>query len=134
VQHRFSITTAARGYHQWHTMPLPDAENAIVPRRKLTDYLLSESHPLGRDKARYLRLYGFALERPEELEAALRWIAANGSIAAIETTNFGVKYVVVGLAPTPRGRPIRLNTVWIVEYADPRARFVTAYPARRRDD
>ena len=42
----------------------------------------------------------------------------------------GAMHVVVGDSTTPTGRMIRLRTVWIVEPADPRPRFVTAYPAR----
>ena len=111
-------------------MPLPDAEHAQVPYLKLTAYLLSAGHPRGKEKARYLRAYGFSPDRAHELETALRVIAATGVLVEEELTSFGQKYIVVGEALAPIGRMIRLRTVWIVELPDARPRFVTAYPAR----
>jgi hypothetical protein len=40
-------------------MPLPNAENAYVPLSKITRYLLSETHSVGRAKARFFRALGF---------------------------------------------------------------------------
>ena len=111
-------------------MPLPNADQAVVPLRKLTDYLLSDNHARGREKARYLRSYGFTVDRVDLLEAALHSIALMGDHIATEHTSYGTMYVVVGVSMTPAGSMIRLRTVWIVEPADPRPRFVTAYPAR----
>lgn len=111
-------------------MSLPNADQVIIPIRKLTDYLLSESHPRGMEKARYLRSYGFTADRVDLLEAALRSIASTGDLVDTERSEHGMMHVVVGVSMTPTGRMIRLRTVWIVEPADPRPRFVTAYPAR----
>lgn len=33
-------------------MPLPNIENAYIDDRKLIDYCLSETHPVGKHKAR----------------------------------------------------------------------------------
>ena len=111
-------------------MPLPNAERAVIPARKLTDYLLSDVHPRGKEKARYLGSYGFTSDTVHVLEDALRSIAMSGDLVATEVTEHGTKYIVVGLSTTPTGRMIRLRTVWIVEPADQRPRFVTAYRAR----
>jgi hypothetical protein len=111
-------------------MPLPNADQSVVPLRKLTDYLLSDTHPRGREKAQHLRSYGFTVDRVDLLEAALRSIAMTGDHVTTEHTAHGTMYVVVGVSTTPSGSMIRLRTVWIVEPADPRPRFVTAYPAR----
>jgi hypothetical protein len=111
-------------------MPLPDAAQAYVPPEKLSGYLLSERHPRGREKARPLQAYGFSSAHVRELEMALLAIAMNGALVEEEITAHGMKYVVVGAAPAPTGRMIRLRTVWIVELPDHRPRFVTAYPAR----
>ncbi len=40
-------------------MKLPHRENAYVPAAKLFDYLLSETHPVGRLKSRFFRSAGF---------------------------------------------------------------------------
>lgn len=42
------------------TMKLPRNREAIVPELKLTDYLLSETHPVGRAKAKFFRALGCA--------------------------------------------------------------------------
>jgi len=107
---------------------LPDAERAFVPLPKLLDYLLSDTHPDGKWKARYFRRFGFSRERVDELEQALLRIAAVGDVVEVESTRYGPKYVVVGMVTTPVGLVIRLTTVWIVEGADSPPRFVTAYP------
>jgi hypothetical protein len=111
-------------------MPLPNAAQAVVPLRKLTDYLLSDTRPRGKEKARYLRSYGFTADRADLLEAVLQRIAVTGDLIALEQTTHGTMYVVVGLATTPAESMIWLRTVWVVEFGDSRPRFVTAYPAR----
>jgi len=52
-------------------MTLPYLENAVVPLDKLTDYLLNESHPQGRAKARFFRQFGYTLANATDLAAAL---------------------------------------------------------------
>jgi len=52
-------------------MKLPRREKAYVNREKLTDYLLSESHPVGRTKAKLFRKMGFSKKEPEFLEKAI---------------------------------------------------------------
>ena len=49
-------------------MRMPDAGRAYVPREKLTDYVLSPGHPVGRHKARLLARAGFSLANWQELE------------------------------------------------------------------
>jgi hypothetical protein len=111
-------------------MSLPNADQVLVPRRKLTGYLLSDTHPCGRGKAQYLRSHGFTADRVDLLEEALCSIAMTGDLVATERTAYGTMYVVVGVSMTPTGRMIQLRTVWIVEPVDRRPRFVAAYPAR----
>ena len=52
-------------------MKLPNAENAIIPPDKLTDYLLSQTHLIGRWKAKFFISIGFNETRIDELEEAL---------------------------------------------------------------
>jgi hypothetical protein len=72
-------------------MPLPNADQAFVPEPKLTDYLLSETHPVGKYKARYFQRYGFTLDAVELLGQRLRRIATDGDVIAIESTPYGTK-------------------------------------------
>ncbi|MGH7599609.1 MAG: DUF6883 domain-containing protein [bacterium] len=40
-------------------MKLPNREKAYIPPSKLRDYLLSETHVVGRGKAKFFRMFGF---------------------------------------------------------------------------
>jgi hypothetical protein len=42
-------------------MQLPNADEAIVPRDKLENYLLDLAHPMGGGKARFFPSFGFQL-------------------------------------------------------------------------
>jgi hypothetical protein len=44
-------------------MMLPDRDRAHVDRSKITEYLLSLSHPDGRTKAAFFMRFGFRVER-----------------------------------------------------------------------
>lgn len=109
-------------------MRLPNAENAWVDQSKLSGYLLSEAHPVGRSKARFFRGVGFHEENVATLEQALLEIARTEEVAATITSAHGVKYVIDGSVVAPSGRGVRLRTVWIVDAGRDRPRFVTAYP------
>ncbi|HHH42224.1 MAG TPA: hypothetical protein ENK56_09520 [Chloroflexi bacterium] len=109
-------------------MRLPNADLAYVPPRKLTDYLLSETHAVGKAKAKFFRKMGFKAQRIEVLRQALLEIAQTGEVKEVIETPCGKKYIVDGVLHTPSGRQARIRTVWIVETGQESPRFVTAYP------
>ncbi len=109
-------------------MRLPKAEAAQIDLGKLTGYLLSETHPIGRWKARFFRDIGFDESNVPILEQGLIEIAKTEEIVETESSVHGVKYVVEGLMTTPLGSRVRLRTVWIVDKSQDHPRFVTAYP------
>jgi len=109
-------------------MKLPNAEHAIIASDKLSDYLLSRSHLVGRWKARFFLSIGFTEERGDELKEALMNVAKNGEVKSAITTGFGVKYVVEGVISGPSGRRAAIQTVWIAETGQDRPRLITAYP------
>jgi len=110
-------------------MSLPNAEGAQVDPKKLKEYLLSETHPIGRSKAKFFRGLGFDESNFGILEEGLIGIAKTEEVLEAEPSPHGIKYVVDGFITTPSGTRIRLRTVWIVEKDQDRPRFVTAYPA-----
>ena len=112
-------------------MKLPGFVGTVGPRAKITDYLLSVSHPGGRGKAKWFLGYGFAAERWEELAEALRRHAAEHEVSRMEDSRHGRRYTVEGPFGTPDGRRPLLRSVWFVEADEDVARFVTAYPLRR---
>ena len=108
---------------------LPRGEQARIPRRKVTEYLLAYRHPEGRSKARYFGSRGYRLEAPEQLETALREIATDGEVVSTEASAWGRKYITVGEVIAADGRPMWLEVVWII-VGSGAPTLVTAYPAR----
>jgi hypothetical protein len=109
-------------------MRLPGVESAVVPVGKLTGYLLSLEHPVGRSKAALFRSLGYDETNTELLAAGLTAIAADNEVVETEPTPFGTKYAVEGALVTPSGVTTTLRTVWIVRTGEAAPRFVTAYP------
>lgn len=107
---------------------LPRADEAVVPKEKVVDYLLSGSHLVGRAKARFFRSFGFSAMEWGTLVAALGRHAREGAVVAVERTSFGTRYVVEGPLQSPDGRGPNIRSVWFVEEEGGRPRLVTAYP------
>jgi len=110
-------------------MYLPHVDEAIVPERKISHYLLAVDHPTGRNKARFFRGLGFRQERPDILRRALLQHAASDAVSSIQQTHFGAKYLVDGRIRGPAGDTATIRSVWFVETGERSPRF-TAYPLR----
>jgi hypothetical protein len=109
-------------------VPLLHWEQAIVDPRKISDYLLSLTHPEGRTKARFFCSHGFAPERPEELASALLLHARENSVRLSRRNIFGNIHTVQGPLRTPDGRNPVIDSVWIIEFGTELPRLITAYP------
>ena len=109
-------------------MKLPNYENAIVPRRKIVDYLLSDSHPRGRTKAKFFKTFGFRRENWQVLAEALIEHAANYDAVFIETTDHGLCYNVVGELRTPSGRSPIVLSGWFFDNGSEIPRLISAFP------
>jgi hypothetical protein len=109
-------------------MQLPNAEQAIVPSRKITDYLLSTSHRDGQHKAAFFCAYGFTTENRELLASALLKHVQAHEVVETVSTAFGQKYVVEGHLITADGRNPKVRTVWFIAKNQEVATLVTAYP------
>jgi hypothetical protein len=107
---------------------LRGVERAIVDTAKIREYLLSESHPVGRFKAAFFVSLGYSLARWETLETDLRRHAKDNDVHVIEVNDFGQKYTVRGNLVGPRGKGAVVVAVWIVLRGQGRPRFVTAFP------
>jgi hypothetical protein len=101
---------------------------AIVEERKVRDYLLSGSHPVGRFKARLFAALGFHPENWSMLQSELQKVAAQGEAQLIQESLFGRKYLVLGAVTGPRGRSADVATIWIIRSGDDTPRLVTVYP------
>jgi len=109
-------------------MKLPNREKAFIQPAKLSDYLLSETHAVGRAKAKFLRLFGFDETNIDLLEQGLLTIAKTQEVTSVISSIHGTKYVVDGSLQTPVGGLISLRTVWIIDQGQNRPRFVTTIP------
>ena len=109
-------------------MKLPNRENAYIPSLKLSDYLLSKIHPVGRWKSRFFRGLGFNETNVDMLEKTLISIVNSGDVKDAVTSEHGTKYIIDGLLQSPIGGQAKIRTVWIVGTTENPPRFVTAYP------
>jgi L-ribulose-5-phosphate 3-epimerase UlaE len=109
-------------------MELPNKLRAYVSINKITDYLLSETHAVGKSKAKFFRSVGFNEANISQFEKILVDIAQTETVVEVTETIYGKKYVLDGQLKTPSGDMIRLRTVWIIETGDDIPKLVTAYP------
>ncbi len=109
-------------------MQLPNGTHAYVQPNKLTGYLLSEVHDIGKAKAKFFRELGFNKVNPIDLEKALLNLAKTQAVHEIIETVHGTKYVIIGSIETPLGKTVTILTVWIVDNGEDSPRFVTARP------
>lgn len=115
-------------------MKLPHYEQATVAERKITQYLLSPTHPAGSSKARYFTRHGFSVTMWHALaEALLRHTAENEVTETLQTPR-GVSYTVEGELLAPSGARLLIRSVWFQDIGEPAPHFVTAYPLKKGAD
>ena len=67
-------------------MKLTLADRAIIDPEKLRDYLLSDSHPIGRFKAAFFKSLGFTRDGWRELDRAIRALIAVSEASLVDDT------------------------------------------------
>lgn len=115
-------------------MELPNRTQAFIQATKLTGYLLSETHSVGRSKAKFFRSLGFNEDTVSLLEQELLAIARSQEVTETLSTAHGMKYVITGTINTPVGKTVTILTVWIIDEDQDTPRFVTARPFRSQKD
>jgi hypothetical protein len=111
-------------------MKLPNYEKALVPKAKITDYLLSLTHRDGCTKAKFFMQFGFSVQQWEILAEALKYHAVSNKIAKTEISYFGIRYIIEGHISSPDKRNPCVRSVWFVENGADIPYFVTAYPLK----
>lgn len=109
-------------------MNLPAVERAAVDEAKVRDYLLSDSHPVGRFKAAFFRSLGYSAADWQRLSADLRHHARTNPAVATRNNEYGQTFEVRGRLEGPAGRLVMVRAVWIVRRGEDVPRFVTAFP------
>jgi hypothetical protein len=106
-------------------MKLPaDSE---IARIKVTQYLLKLRDE--DDKSKFLSQGGYTLAHAEKLLEDLRGLLA-GEADFIRATEYGDKYRIRGTLKGPNGSQLRIVSIWMIEEANGRSKFVTLYPEK----
>jgi hypothetical protein len=111
-------------------MKLPNLEKAYVPQEKITEYLLSEEHDEGKDKAGFFTRFGFSVAQWEIMAEALLKHAYTHEVKKVQTNKFGARYVVEGKLETPDERNPQVRSVWFIPIGEDAPRLTTAYPLK----
>lgn len=108
-------------------MLLPNGDRAVVDARKLTDYCLSPTHPVGRHKAAVFRAALGLTGADAVLFRAMLLDAARTAQAAVgKSDEFGQRYETDFEAATPTGRAM-VRAAWIVRTGEDVPRLTTCY-------
>jgi len=111
---------------------LPNADQAVIQREKLTGYHFSRAHPVGRFKAQFFAKMGFQSDNWLSFEAALRTQHLTENAQLVEASSFGKKYEIRAILKGPLSPPQMIVSVWIIETGELIPRFVTAYPGGKQ--
>ena len=109
-------------------MKLPNADQLVIEREKIVEYLLNPAHRYGASKARFFSEFGCQVEKWEILADALREHGRRHEVARVQETGFGPRYLIEGELHTPIGRRPRVRTVWQMEEGAVAPRLISAYP------
>jgi hypothetical protein len=107
---------------------LPQRERAVVQDIKVREYLLSNTHPVGRFKAAVFHALGYSAHDWQRLRDDLLHLGRFGLARPGQASPYGRKYEVSGTLKGPNGRQAVFTTVWIVPDGDGNPRFITAFP------
>jgi hypothetical protein len=112
-------------------MRLPNADRAEVDPRKLTEYCLSPTHPVGKHKATVFRsALGFTAAEADVLLQLLLDAAATGEAVAERADEFGERFRIDFEATTEVGSAT-IRSAWIVRTGEDVPRLTTCYVLSR---
>jgi hypothetical protein len=100
--------------------------DTLIARRKITHYLLA-CRPED-DKSAFLARAGYVPETAHRLLADLRTQLLPLEARLVESDEYGIKYEIQGKLTGPNGRTLRVVSIWMIEHATGKAKFVTLYP------
>ncbi len=108
-------------------MKLPNGESAIVNLTKLSDYILSPTHLLGRHKARVFRSsLGITAANAADLQLALICAAQESEAKLGTSDSYGIRYI-IDFEWSWNGRTALIRSSWIISTGTDVPRFLTCY-------
>ena len=84
-------------------MILPNIKKARIAPEKIRDYLLSDSHPIGRYKAAVFHSLGYAASAWQTMQRDIEQVLQQDA-KEIEITEYGKKYEIRGSIHGPNGQ------------------------------
>src|SRR5689334_17941191 len=102
--------------------------DAIIPREKLTRYLLVP-RPWD-DKSRFLAQAGFVISDPDALDRAIRTVAETSDPQVDGVNEYGTFYRLEGELTGPNGRSLSVILIWLQWKLDGTFHFVTLKPRK----
>jgi len=108
---------------------MPNYEKAIIDPVKLKDYVLSDTHPIGRFKAVLFRQMGHRQRNWGQFVEDIRMQHLSLDAELGEKTKYGQKYIITGDIKGPSGKVMKLKSIWIILTGEELPRFITIYPA-----
>ena len=108
-------------------MTLPNPERAVVDSRKLVEYCLSPTHPVGRHKAAVFRAaLGLTAADSVVLRASLLAAAVTAEAVPGRSDEHGERYETAFEMTTPVGRAT-IRAAWMVRAGEDYPRLTTCY-------
>ncbi len=109
---------------------LKNARHAIIDERKLTAYVLSPTHPRGRDKARIFKsTLGYDRANCEDLIEQVRRAILRHEAVFVRQDRYGRHYRVDLTIEGPRGGA-KVRTGWLYDRGNDVPRLTTAFVLR----
>jgi hypothetical protein len=108
-------------------MKLPNSDRAEVDLRKLRQYCLSPTHPVGKHKAAVFRAaLGLTAADASTLRDQLLRAAVDGEAVAERVDEFGDRYRLDFEIATPSGRAT-IRSAWIIRAGEDFPRLTTCF-------
>jgi hypothetical protein len=111
-------------------MQLPNLERAEISAEKLRDYLLSETHPVGRFKYKFFSALGYTALEWQSLERDIRVALVGSPARPVGDDKYGTRYAVSCMLKGPNGESAMVQTLWLIPRGFDSPSFITAYPNR----
>jgi len=116
-----------KGSRSIHSNALPNYQNAEIPREKIEGYVLSPSHPAGKNKAIVFEsALGLNRDHWEMLSKAILDELAYHEAVLRRNDAYGQRYNVTLPVTGPNGKTAQVLTAWIIKSGRDYPSFVTA--------
>jgi hypothetical protein len=112
---------------------MPSSEHALVPPNKIFRYLLDPTNPRSRGKPAIFFALGYTREEWYRLADDLCRLAQSDEIADIEVADTVQVDNIDSLLRGPNGLERWIRSIWQVNAGGRPPRFITAFPAPRRN-